>query len=148
MVTCLGGRGPSALQAHGLPWEHGVSGDILLDISYVSEGSVADWRDARAVLSQPSLQNLRANFSADSRQHCRRPGSGERRASRIFPARPSAAGAPVSYTHLDVYKRQGSISANRKLSRVWRENVALLGDASGTVSYTHLDVYKRQAFCH
>jgi len=28
---------------------------------------------------------------------------------------------------------RGSISANRKLSRVWRENVALLGDASGTV---------------
>jgi menaquinone-9 beta-reductase len=28
---------------------------------------------------------------------------------------------------------RGSVSANRKLRRVWRENVALIGDASGTV---------------
>jgi 2-polyprenyl-6-methoxyphenol hydroxylase-like FAD-dependent oxidoreductase len=28
---------------------------------------------------------------------------------------------------------RGSVTANRKLNRVWRENVALIGDASGTV---------------
>ena len=28
---------------------------------------------------------------------------------------------------------KGSVSANRRLKRVWRENVALIGDASGTV---------------
>jgi flavin-dependent dehydrogenase len=28
---------------------------------------------------------------------------------------------------------RGSVSSNRKLKRVWRENVALIGDASGTV---------------
>jgi flavin-dependent dehydrogenase len=28
---------------------------------------------------------------------------------------------------------RGSVSANRKLKRVWRGNVALIGDASGTV---------------
>jgi len=28
---------------------------------------------------------------------------------------------------------RGSVSANRKLKQVWRENVALIGDASGTV---------------
>ena len=47
---------------------------------------------------------------------------------------------PVSYTHLDVYKRQ--VSPLRKASD------ALLLDNShlsiSPVSYTHLDVYKRQ----
>ena len=38
---------------------------------------------------------------------------------------------PVSYTHLDVYKRQPLV---RTLQRAW----------PGPVSYTHLDVYKRQ----
>jgi len=38
----------------------------------------------------------------------------------------SIAPSPVSYTHLDVYKRQAA--------RRW----------PGAVSYTHLDVYKRQ----
>ena len=44
---------------------------------------------------------------------------------------------PVSYTHLDVYKRQ-SMSCERSagLLREWKPLRA--------VSYTHLDVYKRQ----
>src|SRR5208282_3905247 len=32
-----------------------------------------------------------------------------------------------------VSAERGSVSANRKLKRVWRGNVALIGDASGTV---------------
>ncbi|WP_459448289.1 hypothetical protein [Erwinia amylovora] len=37
----------------------------------------------------------------------------------------------VSYTHLDVYKRQGMMASTR-------------GGSPLAVSYTHLDVYKRQ----
>ena len=62
---------------------------------------------------------------------------------------------PVSYTHLDVYKRQGlGFSdlgtllidyADRDIAGV----VGITGDQEGiredvAVSYTHLDVYKRQ----
>ena len=48
----------------------------------------------------------------------------------------------VSYTHLDVYKRQGHCKAFRTavgggLSELCRKRVI-------PVSYTHLDVYKRQ----
>ena len=52
---------------------------------------------------------------------------------------------PVSYTHLDVYKRQGKtvcflvsggLSAGRLFCGTCRRGEA--------VSYTHLDVYKRQ----
>ena len=55
-------------------------------------------------------------------------------------ARPGVAGrrdghragpGPVSYTHLDVYKRQPY-------------SCCVPGMKPGTVSYTHLDVYKRQ----
>ena len=53
---------------------------------------------------------------------------------------------PVSYTHLDVYKRQ------RKAVREYRIPFEISGDvpnaetveAIKAVSYTHLDVYKRQ----
>ena len=44
------------------------------------------------------------------------------------------ANYPVSYTHLDVYKRQGfnrAVEAQRPVGSL-------------PVSYTHLDVYKRQ----
>ena len=49
----------------------------------------------------------------------------------------------VSYTHLDVYKRQG---AHQRAAREGgqRPEPGLAG-RSGPVSYTHLDVYKRQA---
>ena len=44
---------------------------------------------------------------------------------------------PVSYTHLDVYKRQGCYDCHSNESKYpWYSNA---------VSYTHLDVYKRQA---
>ena len=47
---------------------------------------------------------------------------------------------PVSYTHLDVYKRQGELfSAAHRLRRAGDR-----GKGGGPVSYTHLDVYKRQ----
>ena len=50
----------------------------------------------------------------------------------------------VSYTHLDVYKRQvvsgGEITAQGAKADILPE---LLTDSSA-VSYTHLDVYKRQ----
>ena len=69
----------------------------------------------------------------------------------------------VSYTHLDVYKRQklGSLSSSGSgilsnlgglLSSVVSQLGGLGGSLSGllsgvSVSYTHLDVYKRQIFC-
>ena len=57
----------------------------------------------------------------------------------------------VSYTHLDVYKRQGWRRASTMAVQSLRSG---LGQGSfrhsqatsATVSYTHLDVYKRQAF--
>ena len=53
---------------------------------------------------------------------------------------------PVSYTHLDVYKRQVIRRAGGH--KVQRHHGKLLGRAAlekaHPVSYTHLDVYKRQ----
>ena len=60
---------------------------------------------------------------------------------------------PVSYTHLDVYKRQ---ARENRLHRLHAEPGRARGDLLGggsvcesdtggqPVSYTHLDVYKRQ----
>ena len=45
---------------------------------------------------------------------------------------------PVSYTHLDVYKRQG----RGGVLYVWWPGTILA--SAIPVSYTHLDVYKRQ----
>ena len=58
---------------------------------------------------------------------------------------------PVSYTHLDVYKRQTYTSLNKisgseivnynlREDNHWQPDF----DELETVSYTHLDVYKRQ----
>ena len=71
---------------------------------------------------------------------------------------------PVSYTHLDVYKRQGHADFGGEVERVLKmvDGVILLVDAFegampqtkfvlkkalelDPVSYTHLDVYKRQS---
>ena len=66
---------------------------------------------------------------------------------------------PVSYTHLDVYKRQAINTAVLRLSAELHQvgldefvQVAVHHpldirglDSRTTVSYTHLDVYKRQA---
>ena len=54
---------------------------------------------------------------------------------------------PVSYTHLDVYKRQLCDLAVYRGGK--RPSGLLLGplwNQSGAVSYTHLDVYKRQGY--
>ena len=64
-------------------------------------------------------------------------------------------GTSVSYTHLDVYKRQRLCSAIRQLTAVSVESfgVSVVSASitciwvllnSTSVSYTHLDVYKRQ----
>ena len=71
---------------------------------------------------------------------------------------------PVSYTHLDVYKRQCMfravcsnflrISAESSMKRYWfntwlqvsRMPIGAAKDSRQSVSYTHLDVYKRQEF--
>ena len=56
----------------------------------------------------------------------------------------------VSYTHLDVYKRQGEIDefVEKELLLDAAETMNALSEAEKTavspVSYTHLDVYKRQ----
>ena len=67
--------------------------------------------------------------------------------------------APVSYTHLDVYKRQGKhCTSHRRDSHSFIFHTHFLNDfgnefvyhtvtatrAVVPVSYTHLDVYKRQ----
>ena len=56
---------------------------------------------------------------------------------------------PVSYTHLDVYKRQGValVMENQQLKGIITDGDvrrALTANGADTVSYTHLDVYKRQ----
>ena len=58
---------------------------------------------------------------------------------------------PVSYTHLDVYKRQALAHEMYYCARMFFTNYSLSylhGEIVGTslipVSYTHLDVYKRQ----
>ena len=59
---------------------------------------------------------------------------------------------PVSYTHLDVYKRQTQLDVRNIVCDEESKNVLLeqlyaeMSDReSQPVSYTHLDVYKRQA---
>ena len=49
---------------------------------------------------------------------------------------------PVSYTHLDVYKRQGEggVKLAEEVVRLCEQP----NDSFTSVSYTHLDVYKRQ----
>ncbi len=60
-------------------------------------------------------------------------------------ARPSSG--PVSYTHLDVYKRQAlhlALGLFGEAVQVGGELSDLAVDRRRPVSYTHLDVYKRQ----
>ena len=62
-----------------------------------------------------------------------------------------AALVPVSYTHLDVYKRQGfigggglgTVAVNYGYNR-YNFPIMLVAVIIIAVSYTHLDVYKRQ----
>ena len=53
-------------------------------------------------------------------------------------SQPLIASTPVSYTHLDVYKRQ-----TKRISKK-RKKKPNAPRAANAVSYTHLDVYKRQ----
>ena len=74
---------------------------------------------------------------------------------------------PVSYTHLDVYKRQVGIlcsitqldfyqiPGHSIITDKWMITIALIVKVKGSaflsavsVSYTHLDVYKRQERCY
>ena len=60
---------------------------------------------------------------------------------KVFGVKKETTAQPVSYTHLDVYKRQGSDAA------AFSRNASPGPVDEGTlfpVSYTHLDVYKRQ----
>ena len=50
------------------------------------------------------------------------------------------SGGPVSYTHLDVYKRQAYTTYGTSRANAYK----ILEDSLNPVSYTHLDVYKRQ----
>ena len=86
-----------------------------------------------------------------------------RRAHRLGPDRSPRTARPVSYTHLDVYKRQavrararieyrlsvdpcqrGSVSCVRPTRRTHGSAGRNRDLGAGPVSYTHLDVYKRQ----
>ena len=49
---------------------------------------------------------------------------------------------PVSYTHLDVYKRQTLTRA--EFDKITDDLVQATVEPIDPVSYTHLDVYKRQ----
>ena len=51
----------------------------------------------------------------------------------------------VSYTHLDVYKRQGGSNTITEVCDELGSAGASHVDTFKAVSYTHLDVYKRQA---
>ena len=58
--------------------------------------------------------------------------------------------APVSYTHLDVYKRQayfrvysGTMNSGSYVLNATKDKKERVGRIP--VSYTHLDVYKRQS---
>ena len=53
----------------------------------------------------------------------------------------------VSYTHLDVYKRQIYECPIPIISAVGHEIDFTIADYVAAVSYTHLDVYKRQVLC-
>ena len=65
---------------------------------------------------------------------------------------------PVSYTHLDVYKRQAIQVAESVAKGEYDKGILICGTGIGVsiaankvqgayaVSYTHLDVYKRQIF--
>ena len=52
--------------------------------------------------------------------------------------------SPVSYTHLDVYKRQVLLQVRMILDLQLLEHIHVL--VVRAVSYTHLDVYKRQGY--
>ena len=54
--------------------------------------------------------------------------------------------AAVSYTHLDVYKRQG-LPFLKMAAEMTGGGLSITSQPGrGTVSYTHLDVYKRQQY--
>ena len=57
-------------------------------------------------------------------------------------------GVSVSYTHLDVYKRQVYTQANQVRNRQNKKDDVYHGYHYKAVSYTHLDVYKRQPIAH
>ena len=78
-----------------------------------------------------------------------------------YPTRNFATLGPVSYTHLDVYKRQVhkiivvleeilNVISSKSVNHTAVEGIAshdpvqLVSGKLTTVSYTHLDVYKRQ----
>ena len=52
--------------------------------------------------------------------------------------------SPVSYTHLDVYKRQENEELKKSYISLLVLTKEILEACIDTVSYTHLDVYKRQ----
>ena len=56
----------------------------------------------------------------------------------------SVAVAAVSYTHLDVYKRQSRYHSERAISAPPKRPLTSTLIPLAPVSYTHLDVYKRQ----
>ena len=72
--------------------------------------------------------------------------SDEKNGVRLFFDNPQATYIPVSYTHLDVYKRQ--IRQNADWARYGRIHISIVMIRKScnpvSVSYTHLDVYKRQ----
>ena len=63
-----------------------------------------------------------------------------------FRAMPNIFAPSVSYTHLDVYKRQASyaIEGDAEEVKSLYKLMKRLQEQKEPVSYTHLDVYKRQ----
>ena len=62
------------------------------------------------------------------------------------PAGTLHAALAVSYTHLDVYKRQPRARPDRRQPQPRQAHRVPAADIAA-VSYTHLDVYKRQVAC-
>ena len=139
---------PAVYPASALDLHHTIQpGDSLYRLAGQYLASAAQWPVLR---DSNTLRN----------PHLLQPGQVLRIPAAALPAQPVAAAVtfiPVSYTHLDVYKRQAryrrpatrlvmSRERGRCTPHLIQDMVAqvALGPKAEPVSYTHLDVYKRQ----
>ena len=134
--------------------KNGETERLLSDAEWIDKGRRLNvqvhsdnWKTARTEV----YQQIEESF-----HHCQRTQS-----SMVLVDDCGIGKTPVSYTHLDVYKRQGK-ERNQNALKMTDEMISLLNDLFAgqdykptrtdvfdkyngfPVSYTHLDVYKRQ----